>query len=561
MVNSRVEVDVIIPVYNASSTVKEAVLSALNQRIPSSQRSPLLKKFLQKYSILVTVCCYDDGSTDGSLGILRELEIIQSKRDEAITGRPRTISTELIPSRLMVESSKDGEGRGAGYARNRAIEMNNISLDDAASSEGAKSDETDDTIEKIGNLKFLCLLDSDDVMHKHRIIEQVLYMICIVDNETRNRTLLGSTFDRDPPDSTWHYSNWANNLTDERLMLERYREITILQPTWFMPLSVWSRIGGYIEAPRPGGSDTILDICSKMNSSGSSSFGKSCLIHPEFETTSSLRLAEDLRFFHSHLESNGCLRLHRTSLATTEKRILPLVTYRHTGNDQSQSFRTSRKLLLQLRVLAFQKNVLRANSSWNEGGRYFVIWGCGRDGKDFFKALDEDLKERVYCFVDVDVKKLNVGYYVYTKAQRTKIKQTQDTAILCMRKKNQKGTSRKIPIVHFSFLIPGQKEQEIVRSEWMHNYTIGNKSIIGRIDKSKGGIALRSPGGSQPKKKQKLASVGTPTHILQDRGLDRKLLSRIPVVVCVAMYRTNGVLENNVRRIGRKEGETLWHFS
>ena len=561
MADSKVEVDVIVPVHNASSTVKEAVLSALNQEIPLSQPSQLLKTFLQKYSLSVTVCCYDDGSEDDSLGILRELESLQLKRNDALkcdsaaSERFRTSAAELIPSRLMVESSKDGGARGAGYARNRAIEMNNISLDNEVSSRGGKLNEKGDTMEENGTLKFLCLLDSDDVMHKHRVIEQLLYMIYVVDVETRNRTILGSMFNRDPPDSTWHYSNWANNLTDERLMLERYREITILQPTWFMPLSVWLRIGGYIEAPRP---DTTLDICSITNSSGSSISEESCLVHPDFETISSLRLAEDLRFFHSHLQSNGCLRLHRTSLATAEKRILPLVTYRHNQNHLSQSFRTSRKLLLQLRVLAFQRNVIRSNSSWNEGGRHFVIWGCGRDGKDFFKALDEDLKERVYCFVDIDVKKLNAGYYVETNTRRSETKQTQHKNVVSERKKKQKGTSRKIPIVHFSFLIPDQEERESVRSEWMYNNTKGNTSTFGSINKSKSGIALCSTKLSHGKKKQKLSS---PIYKLQDRGLDRKLLVSIPVVVCVAMYRTNGILEKNVGRIGRKEGETLWHFN
>ena len=34
----------------------------------------------------------------------------------------------------------------------------------------------------------------------------------------------------------------------------------------------------------------------------------------------------------------------------------------------------------------------------------------------------------------------------------------------------------------------------------------------------------------------------------------------LPVVVCVAMYRTDGKLEENVASVGRVEGNTLWHF-
>lgn len=562
---TTIEVDVIIPVHNASSTVKEAVLSALHQEIPSSPRcspSPMLQEFLQKYAIVSTVCCYDDGSKDKSLEILRQ---IQSSRSGATEGEPTAKPIQgLIPSRLIVGSSEDGEGRGAGYARNRAIEMNNSSLRDRKTlglGEARSNGESSTDFKDSGGLKFLCLLDSDDVMHKHRIIEQVLLMMSIVDTEARNRTILGSTFDRDPPDSTWHYSNWANNLTDERLMLERYREITILQPTWFIPLAVWSRVGGYIEAPPLGSSDTVSDVLSRYKSSGSSFSEMSCLIHPKFDTLSSLRLAEDLRFFHSHLESNGTLFLHRTALATTGERALPLVTYRHTENNQSQSFRTSRKLLLQLRALAIQNSVIRADPLWNTDEKRFVIWGCGRDGKDFFKALDLDIQERVYCFVDVDAKKLNAGYYVHRPANCATIHESKQAKGSSMIEKQSTGKPLKIPIVHFSFLIPDQKEQEVVRSEWISSYTEGNSSTLGRIDKSKDGSAPRKPKTSQPKKKQKLGRSVAPAAELRDRGLDRQLVTRLPVVVCVAMYRTKGVLESNVRKIGRTEGKDLWHFS
>ena len=35
----------------------------------------------------------------------------------------------------------------------------------------------------------------------------------------------------------------------------------------------------------------------------------------------------------------------------------------------------------------------------------------------------------------------------------------------------------------------------------------------------------------------------------------------IPVVICVAMYRTGGKLERNVKSINRVEGIDLWHFN
>jgi len=73
----------------------------------------------------------------------------------------------------------------------------------------------------------------------------------------------------------------------------------------------------------------------------------------------------------------------------------------------SQSFHTPRKLLLQLRALAFEKMVVR--SAWkNLAG--FVVWGAGRDGKDFVKAISAEVRERIVCFVNVDPKKINHGF-------------------------------------------------------------------------------------------------------------------------------------------------------
>ena len=87
-----VNVDVIIPVHNASKTVYESVHSALRQTIPSRLLSRIEEENVNnennnnsvykppdEYSrypldnvrIDITVCCYDDGSIDDSLDILR----------------------------------------------------------------------------------------------------------------------------------------------------------------------------------------------------------------------------------------------------------------------------------------------------------------------------------------------------------------------------------------------------------------------------------------------------------------------------------------------------------
>ena len=42
--------------------------------------------------------------------------------------------------------------------------------------------------------------------------------------------------------------------------------------------------------------------------------------------------------------------------------------------------------------------------------------------------------------------------------------------------------------------------------------------------------------------------------------IDPGVLWRLPVVVCVAMFWTNGALKSDVASIGRIKGEDLWHI-
>jgi hypothetical protein len=434
------------------------------------------------------------GSNDDSFSILQRLERAYSTEETAA-------STSKLPSSLLIQTSIDGRARGAGYARNKAIQM-----------------QPDDNDHGCSNaLRFLCLLDSDDIMHRHRIIEQTHYMMNSVKPEVMSRTLLGCQFARDPPDSTWHYSRWANSLSDERLLLERYREVTILQPTWFLCRSRWALLGGYVEAPISG---TAADLLMKEESDNK----PRRLIQGKHDSLSSLCLAEDLRFFHEHLWANGILRLHRTES--------PLVTYRHNG--QSQSYRTSRKLLLQLRALAFERSVLDSGPRWQQDNGHFVVWGAGRDGKEFVKSLDPEMRKRVYCFVDVDSKKLESGNYV------------------------NREMNLNIPILHFSYLARDIEVCKRIQKEWEDDST--NDEVFGRIDKTKKDAETKEtmePEKLPKTKRRRIAKIPN----LDVSGLSQSKLQRLPVVVCVAMYRTNGVLEKNVEAIGRTEGEDLWHFS
>jgi hypothetical protein len=208
-------------------------------------------------------------------------------------------------------------------------------------------------------------------------------------------------------------------------------------------------LGGYITTTcnsTTDGNESIIEsavVDQNPTASPTQGSGVYHLISP-LDTVSSLRLAEDLRFFYAHLAfhynhesiqqdkscinrypsvygGDGLLKLVGSSplelqaptptIPTSRSvednyngingpdqagqdlftlsgyqsthTIKPLLIYRHLPGC-TQSARTSRKLLMQLRVKAFEDLVLRPNTlAWNE----FAIWGAGRDGKEFFKYL------------------------------------------------------------------------------------------------------------------------------------------------------------------------------
>jgi len=406
-------------------------------------------------------------------------------------------------------------------------------------------------------------------------------MLALPSDDARHLTLLGCQFDRDPPDSTWHYAHWANHLlTPDRLSLEQFREITLLQPTWMLSRSRFDQLGGYIEAPAP--KPTTFDAAAATTAANESALEEEDmkhedtnsgndwriykLIHPVHDTVQTLRLAEDLRFFYAHLHAHGRLQRMASSIG-------PLVTYRHRAG-MSQSSSTSRKLLLQLRVKAFEDNILlqqqqqqQHEHNHNRWKRGFVVWGAGRDGKDFVKSMRPELRDRVVCFVDVDDKKIAAGHYW------------------------NPNWEKKIPIVHFSWLASNPIQQEELHNSWMNEDQ--SNCVHGRINKKRpcptnnGGdddndndtsrvkdtttckvpeVSSTPPTENSTRDSPPLLllSKQKTTAIVRTKSLGRdflKSLGSMPVVVCVAMYRTNGVLESNVKSIGRTEGLDLWHFS
>lgn len=218
-------------------------------------------------------------------------------------------------------------------------------------------------------------------------------------------------------------------------------------------------------------------------------------MHPS-ETQQTLRVAEDLRFFYAHLWKNGRLQLLRE----------PLLTYRHRAG-VSQSSNTPRKILMGLRTLAFSRFVLRKKPevaespspllqapSWDGP---FCVWGAGRDGKDFIKALDPDLRQRIYCMVDVDEKKLQSQFYV----------------------NRDHGT--KIPIVHFSLLAADATVQSRLVDAWVQGRD-EDLPGYGRIDKGEPNKQVTEP---PPTKKARLRR----THYFGSGVVDEEVLRSIPV--------------------------------
>jgi hypothetical protein len=119
-------------------------------------------------------------------------------------------------------------------------------------------------------------------------------------------------------------------------------------------------------------------------------------------------------------------------------------------------------------------------------------------------------KYQVKCFVDVDEKKINRGFYTNKELPKTHI-----------------------PIVHFTAL-----KRESYREE--HDCVEQFSRII----------------------KRKCESYKSPTTSVVKKSLNaNEAFRHLPVVVCVAMYRTNGALESNVKSIERQEGVDLWYFS
>ena len=255
----------VVPAYNASNTIDACLASLLAQRT----------------GLPIEVIVVDDGSGD----------------DTSVKARQWQKRFARLQMSLRVIQQKNG---GAARARNVGIEA--------------------------AQYDWIVTCDADDTSRINRV--EALRRAASIHSDAKN-TLFGSRFSRDPPHATERYAEWANTLTPERLVLERFRECTLVQPTWFFHKDVWLRAGRYD--------------------------GECC---------------DDLRLFLRHVGRGGLL--HRVEE--------DLVVY---TMSEGLSSVTHRRELVKCRVAAFANQILEGD--WK--GRNIHIWGAGRDGRCFLNEL------------------------------------------------------------------------------------------------------------------------------------------------------------------------------
>ena len=311
-----VDVSVILPVHNGERWIDGCLESVLAQSVlcePSRAGSP---------SVTLQLSAFDDGSTDGTWSVLQRWV-------------PRL---EAAGVHVVLGRSGATTGGGCGFAKNRAV----------AQSSGA----------------WLCFQDVDDVMRPQRIARQ----LC----EARRHAdaIVGSRVEREPEGSTVRYTAWANGMSERELVLHRFRECTLLMPTWFMARSTFYAGGG-------GGKDGV-----------SGGFRE--------------EKCEDMLFLQAHVLRGGALRRVDGE---------PLVVYRYHADAASHAI--PRRTILRHRVEAIEAAVLSPKARDGDGWRSFTIWGAGRDGREFFKALTPATRARVAAFCDVDPTKVGTDYQFY----------------------------------------------------------------------------------------------------------------------------------------------------
>jgi glycosyltransferase involved in cell wall biosynthesis len=304
-------VSVILPIHDGEQWLDECLLSILAQTIlhpepASSDSCSGTPSSGPRPRPIVELSVFDDGSTDGTWALLQ-------------SWLPRLTSAGV---RVVLGRSGLSVGGGCGFAKNRAV----------AQSSG----------------EWLCFQDVDDLSLPQRIETQLAAARSA--GAAGGSLLIGARVRRMPEGSTARYIAWANRMSAEQLALQRFRECTLLMPTWFLSRRAFDAAGRFRE--------------------------EKC---------------EDLLFLQEHVRRGGAL--HRVDPV--------LVVYRYHAAAATHAI--PRRMLLHHRAAALEAAVL---SGWEA----FAIWGAGRDGRDLFKALQPETRRKVTAFCDVDEKKIGTVY-------------------------------------------------------------------------------------------------------------------------------------------------------
>lgn len=347
LTTAGVVVSVIVPIYNASAYLSEALVSIERQTY-----RPL------------EVVFWDDASTDDSLALV------------SAWSRTAKDGIAVIVGGCAVNG-------GPGFARNSAIGLSTGSL--------------------------LAHFDADDVMRQERIAMQVQLFLSLPLSD-RDLYLIGSNFDRLPEDSTPYYTQWLNDMSQEDLVLQQFRECTIICPTWCYSRTVFDRIAKHRQTPGKAFVESSPAVLAALNLS---------------------RVPEDLYFFLDHLLLRGKLRKVVGD---------PLLTYRY--SPAGWTLGSKKQDLQRVRAFYLEAMVLSTHA-WQS----FQVWGSGKDGRKFLKLVSRECAARVSRFLEVDEAKIGTKYFCRETGRHIPIVHYKDASdapiIICVASKRAGGDLEK----------------------------------------------------------------------------------------------------------------------
>ncbi|EGT32984.1 hypothetical protein CAEBREN_13333 [Caenorhabditis brenneri] len=205
--------------------------------------------------------------------------------------------------------------------------------------------------------RYLCFNDADDVSAPNRIRSQ-LELARKISKSEDDLIFVGGQFHRLPEGSTTRYTKWANSMSGEKIRRQVYTSHgpTLVAPTWFISRALFDKVGGF-RTDVPNG------------------------------------FPEDLDFFYKCLDIPECI---------FDKVPDDIVMYRYHPNCASHS--VTEQTIWSFRLQRLREQYLQ---KWDR----FTIWSAGKQGKRFFKCLDEDEKAKVREFCDIDEAKIGRGMH------------------------------------------------------------------------------------------------------------------------------------------------------